>query len=238
MLTAQEVQDLQNQQPPTDWAKFDVALGQGYGAIGGPGGLPPGMGPGFDDKLHVHFFMRPQIDVELSTKENRPIFKNIPHVTIMIPGDKNNIPTSIVMDIHKKRFPEHWRQFLAGQAEQLVGTPLHVAPFMTETMVQELAYFKIRTVEQLAGMPDGNMTFMGAHQLKQQAIAYLEKSKGLDAMAEKIANMEKMMEQFKAQADAAEAKALSAIQAREEAIAMVAQEARAKTPEAVATAKK
>lgn len=201
VMSAEEVRDLQEQQPPTDWSKFDQALSQGFGAIGGPGGLPPGMGPGYDDKLHVHFFMRPQVDVEKSTAENRPIFVNIPHITIMIPGDKNNIPTSVVMDIHKRRFPEQWRQFLNGQEEQLIGTPLHVAPFVTDTLVQELAYFKIRTIEQLAAVPDSNLTFMGARQLKQQAIAYLEKAKGADAMAERIAQLEAMVKAQQAQID-------------------------------------
>ena len=188
MLTAEQVVELQNSQPPTDWSKFDQQTLAGDS--GGPGGLPPGMGPGHDDKLHVRFFMRPVIDVEASNEANRPIYKDVPHITIMIPGDKNNIPTSIVDELHKRRFPKHWDMFLRGLKEQIVGTPLRMAPFISESKAEELAYFNIRTIEQLADMPDGNLSFMGARELKNAAKAYLDKSKSADAMLDQIRELQ------------------------------------------------
>jgi hypothetical protein len=156
------------------------------------------MGPGWDDKLHVRFFMRPRIDPVQSQLENRPIYKDVPHIEIMIPGDKNNIVTAEVWDQHIRRFPEHWKQFQGGIKDQVIGTPLRAAPFLTEAQCEELAYFKIRTIEQLADLSDSNMSFMGARELQQAAKKYIEKTKGADALLSR-------MDAIEARAAAAEA---------------------------------
>ena len=59
MFTTAEALE-QSNATPTDWSKFEGTLMPAR--AGEPGGLPPGMGPGWDDKLHVRFFMRPRID--------------------------------------------------------------------------------------------------------------------------------------------------------------------------------
>jgi hypothetical protein len=202
-LDAQQVEALQNS-TPTDWSKFDQAIGADAARFGMnmPGGLPPGMGPGWDDKLHVRFFMRPRIDPERSQQENRPIYKDIAHIEIMIPGDKNNIVTAEVWEQHKRRFPIHWEQFQSGIKDQVVGTPLKIAPFLTEAHVEELAYFKIRTIEQLANLSDTNMTFMGAREMSQQAQKYLLRVNGNDALLERIKQLEaRLGEQDKPRAE-------------------------------------
>jgi hypothetical protein len=172
----------------TDWSKFDGSLMTPQPGM--PGGLPPGMGPGWDDKLHVRFFMRPRIDPVKSQEANRPIYKDVPHVEIMIPGDKNNIVTAEVWAQHIQRFPTHWAQFQAGIKDQVVGTPLRAAPFLTEAQVEELAYFKLRTIEQLADMADNTMTFMGARELKNAAKKYLDQTTGAGALLARIAALE------------------------------------------------
>lgn len=209
MFTTAEALE-QSSNTPTDWSKFDGSLMTPQ--PGQPGGLPPGMGPGWDDRLHVRFFMRPRIDPLASAAENRPIYKDVPHVEIMIPGDKNNIVTAEVWDQHIRRFPEHWKQFQAGIKEQVVGTPLRAAPFLTEAQCEELAYFKIRTIEQLADLQDGNMSFMGARELKQAALKYLEKSRGAEAV---LARLE-AVEARAAAAEAALAEALAEAQSKQD----------------------
>lgn len=199
-LDAQQVEALQNS-VPTDWSKFDQTVSVDARTFGGaPGGLPPGMGPGHDDKLHVHFYMKPRIDIEESTKANRPIYKDVAFVTVMIPGDKNNIVTAEVWEQHIRRFPIHWEQFQAGIKDQVVGTPLKVAPFLTEAHIEELAYFKIRTIEQLANLSDTNMTFMGAREMSDAAKKYLLTVNGNEALMERIRALEAQIGNQKAEA--------------------------------------
>ena len=204
-LDAQQVEALQNSSP-TDWTKFDETASVDAHRFGQmTGGLPPGMGPGHDDNLHVRFFMKPRIDREASMKENRPIYKDVPHIEIAIPGDKNNIPLAEVWDQHIRRFPQHWAQFQAGLKEQVVGTPLKVAPFLTESHIEELHFFKIRTIEQLANLSDTNMTWNGAREMQQAAKKYLLKVNGNEALMERMKAMEaelQAMREAKAEAEA------------------------------------
>ena len=204
-LDAQQVEALQNS-TPTDWSKFDRSVGADAHRFGHmTGGLPPGMGPGHDDTLLVRFFMRPRIDNEASNRENRPIYKDVPHIEIAIPGDKNNIVTAEVWEQHIRRFPQYWEQFQAGIKDQVVGTPLKVAPFLTDAHIEELAYFKIRTIEQLANLSDANMSWNGAREMQQAAKKYLLKVNGNEALMERMKAMEaelQTMREAKAHAEA------------------------------------
>ena len=189
---------------PTDWSKFDASMGaDAHRFGGGTGGLPPGMGPGHDDKLHVRFFMRPRIDVVKSQEANRPIYKDVAFIEIMIPGDKNNIVTAEVWSQHILRFPTHWEQFQAGVKNQIVGTPLRLAPFLTESHVAELEYFKILTVEQLANLADSNMTFMGAREMQQAAKRFLDKASSNEVLMKRIEELESKLIGGAAEPDAA-----------------------------------
>jgi hypothetical protein len=154
--------------------------------------------------------MRPRIDAEASTRENRPIYKDVPHIEIMIPGDKNNIVLAEVWDQHIKRFPIHWEQFQAGVKDQVVGTPLKAAPFLTESHIEELAYFKIRTIEQLADLQDAHMTWMGAREMSQAAKNYLKKVSGNEALMERIKALEAALAARQAEDEAAKAEVAGA----------------------------
>ncbi len=180
-LDAQQVDDLQNSQPATDWSKFDQRIAPtdfGRGSFQG------------DDKLHVRFFTMPRIDVAASGVQNRPIFKDVPYVEIMMPGDKNNIVVEPVWDQHMRRFPTQWDQFKRGEEQQAVGTPLKVAPFLTPSLVAELAVMKIVTIEQLANLSDNALNFMGAQEFKQAAKRYLDLTGSNEALLARIAKLE------------------------------------------------
>jgi hypothetical protein len=181
-LDAQQVEALQNAQPPTDWGKFDNSL-----MTRGPGQGGPGPG---DDKLHVKFYMKPRIDPVESNKQQRPVYKDTPYIEMMMPGEKNVIIREPVWEQHMRRFPQHWAQFQAGVKEQVIGTPLKVAPFLTESQIEELAFFKIRTIEQLADLADSSMNFMGANELKQAARRFLDKTMSSEALMKRIEALE------------------------------------------------
>ena len=182
ILDATQVDALQNSLPPTDWTKFDQQLTDRSNFDQNRFAL--------DSKLHVRFFMKPTIDAAESAKQNRPVYKDTPYVECMIPGDKHNIVVEPVWEQWIQRFPRHWDQFQMGQKEQIIGTPLKVAPFLTESQVMELGYFNIRTIEQLAGLSDGNMTFMGARMFRDAAAKFLEKQTSNETLLERIASLE------------------------------------------------
>ena len=139
---------------------------------------PNAAGEG-DENLHVRFFMHPHQDKAESLAQGRPIFQDKEYVEIMIPGDRTNIVNRPVRPHDKARFPKHYQAFKTGVEDIMVGTPLEMWPVMSRAMVEELRFFKILTVEQLASVPDSvAQRFMGINIFKQRAQDYVAAAAG------------------------------------------------------------
>lgn len=133
------------------------------GASGTPG----------DEKLIVRFEDHPHLDDAASREANRPIFKMTPYIKIMIPGDKDTQVHRPVREGDKTRFAKAYLAFTAGQT-QVQGFPLSEWPKMTRAQVEELKYFNIRTIEDLANVNDSQThRFMGIIQLREEARSHL-----------------------------------------------------------------
>lgn len=131
-----------------------------------------------DKKLVVRFSFQPRIDSKRSLEEGRDCYRDVEFVTIRIPGDKTLVVNRPVMPSDKQRFPLQYAAFIAKKDEQLVGTPLALWPHVTESQRMELDYFNVRTVEQLAGMADGNSNgVLGIQALKRSAQNWLDAQK-------------------------------------------------------------
>lgn len=159
-----------------------------------------------DMQLGVEFFTKA---VELKNKSEeagRPIFEDREFVRISFPADSKR---ELVAPAHEMHFVAHARaqmtyaeRFAAsydafqGDVDNFIeGTPLTEAPFMTAAKVQELKALKVRSVEQLAGLPDSSMKKMGmgARDLRDKAIAFMDAAKGMTEVVElkrRIAELE------------------------------------------------
>jgi hypothetical protein len=115
-----------------------------------------------------------------SEKLGRPVFRDMPFIKIVVPGDVNNIIERKATDADKEKFPKAWARFQASEAEGHEGTPLEQWPQMSRSMVKECKYFEIHTVEQLAGLSDMNVSRMGMGymELRNKAKAYLVAAAG------------------------------------------------------------
>lgn len=136
---------------------------------------------------------------------NRPVHENVDYIHIEIPGDRENIverpvtccdpkvlsgenkpslncrarkglddrPMLEECDVH--RFFDEYCAFKEGQADQQTGTDLKGWPGIDPASVEDLAYHKVYTVEQLSEMNDSNL---GRYlQLRTRARDYLAKAK-------------------------------------------------------------
>jgi len=123
-----------------------------------------------DKSVYVKFYIRPKENEAKSAEEGRPIYEDKEYVEIRTPGNTTNIVQRPVTDMDKKRFAAAYREFKAGDTEQVIGTPLVEAPWITRSQVEELSYLRIRTVEQLANVGDDVCTLIpGLFKLKQRA---------------------------------------------------------------------
>ena len=139
-----------------------------------------------DDKLYVNFYTRSVRNEAKSLEAGRAIFEEQTYINIKLPGDKHNDVNRVAYPEDIMRFPIHYERFRKNM-EQVVGTPLTAVPFLTDPQVQEYKALYIRTVEQLAGLPDVQcQKIFGSVAHKQQAVAWLESFKGADRLRQEF----------------------------------------------------
>ncbi len=123
-----------------------------------------------DSKLFVVFSLKPHKDKEKSLAEGRPIYESREYITIMVPGDKNNIISRPVTEMERRRFATKYAAFKAGQQQTESGTPLETVPWISREQVEELKFFNVRSLEHLANLADTHaQRFMGINALRQKA---------------------------------------------------------------------
>lgn len=166
--------------------------------------------PGEDEKgLLVKFYLRPEQNAAKTAEEGRPIFEEKEYITIMVPGDRDNVIDRPIQDSDKQRFGGAYMRFKQGLEIQSPGTPLSAWPGINRSQVEELRYFNVETVEQLASMSDGNaQKFAGINELRRRAAAFLEAAVDnskvekmeyeLQQRDERIALLEARLEQLEA----------------------------------------
>jgi len=141
-----------------------------------------------DERLYVKFFYHPRKNEILSIQEGRPIYEDREYIEITIPGNRDMVVFRPISDIERERFPRHYAAFRNKAAQPNDGTPLNIWPALTKAQVEEMKFFNVHTVEQLAGMSDEqSQKFMGVQNLRTRARAFLEES-GKSAAAEKLSS--------------------------------------------------
>lgn len=151
------------------------------------------------DHTIPRFYMRPVEQAHKSAQAGRPIYEDVEFVEIIIPGNRGAVHDTMVREEHRQRWPQHYAAFKAGQDAPQEGTPLEEWPAISRSQVEELRYFHIRTVEQLAGLGDDALSRaipMGGYPLREKAQRFLEHAAGLAPMealaAKEAANEAKM----------------------------------------------
>lgn len=135
-----------------------------------------------DSKLFVQFYLRPVMLQRQSEIEDRPIYEDVEHVRIMVPGDKLSIIDRVASSDDKKRFAEHYAKFTSGKGQEVVGTRLDVVPWMTRSKVEEYKFFGIHTIEQLSVASDEvGQKFPSFQSDKARCLKFLEATNGTDA---------------------------------------------------------
>lgn len=155
-----------------------------------------------DEKLIVKFEPYPLLDDAASRAEGRPRFVMTDFIRIMIPGDKDSVIHRPVREGDKVRFSKAYERFRAGQS-QITGTPLSEWTKITRAQVEELAYFHIRTIEDLANVSDAQThKFMGIHMLREDArrhLALLKEQAPLDKVQAELKQRDETISAMQAQ---------------------------------------
>jgi hypothetical protein len=126
-----------------------------------------------------------------SIEAGRPIFDEVDLVKIITPGSRDSFVGDATEE-YQMRFPQQWNRFKAGKEQTASGTPLSMLPWMNIGQAEEFKAVGCHTVEQLVGMADSvSQKFMGHHQIKQRAQAYLDAAKGIAPTLQLEAELQK-----------------------------------------------
>jgi hypothetical protein len=136
--------------------------------------------PHLESTLYVSFYMDALEFKSESEKAGRPVFKDVPFIKILVPGDTTNIIERKATKDDELKFPKAWARFQAQESEVIEGMPLEQWPQVTRSLLKELKYFEVHTVEQLAGLSDGQISKlgMGFTEYRNKARAFLAAAAG------------------------------------------------------------
>jgi len=101
---------------------------------------------------NIKFFYAYNENREKSLLEGRPIFDEIPSISIQWPGGDETVRRIEQRDILE--YPELYERFKAGSEPVTEGTPLAEWAMMSGSALRELNYLGFKTVEQLAAATD------------------------------------------------------------------------------------
>ena len=123
------------------------------------------------------------LDEAASAASGKKVYKDVPYIEIIAPG--NNLERVIrpVQDNDKMRWPEQWKKFSSGGkggVEDIDGTPLDDWAQITLGQVKTLKSSDIYTVEQFAEVPDIYLQGMGMGMtdLRNKARVYVQNQRG------------------------------------------------------------
>ena len=138
-----------------------------------------------DKGVHARFYIFPQKNEAKSASAGRPIFEDTEFVEIFASGNSSNIVRRPARHMDKERFRRQYEAFKAGHEDQVQGTLLHEVPWITRSQVEELAYLRIRTLEQLANVSDAACgKHVGLYDLKSKAQKALAAAEGAAPITE------------------------------------------------------
>jgi hypothetical protein len=116
-------------------------------------------------------------DDEASAQAGHAVYRDQVFVKIVIPGDRNTMHFQPATDVHKKRFPKAWANYLAIADGTMAepGLPIGEWPAITRSAALTLRAAHIHTVEALAAVHDGLVDRVGidGRTLRAKAQAYL-----------------------------------------------------------------
>lgn len=148
--------------------------------------------------LMVRFAMNREKNEPKSLVSGHDVFEEVEVVFIRILGSKDEV-VNIVTDDHRQTYADQYRAWKAGQSAPVSGMPLEEWTAASQSFVDDMRGYGVRTVEQLAALSDG---IVGAKPgwltMRSKAAAYLEQAQADGALAAERARTKALEDQLAA----------------------------------------
>lgn len=130
--------------------------------------------------------------------EGRKTYKMVERVKVVMPGNGTTIPVFNVTDEFRERWPKEYEAFKNGIEPDLNGTPLEEWAILNKAQVLELKSMHIRTIEDVASLPDTAVQRIGrgGYALRERALAFLDQAKEQELVTRVTSENESMREQI------------------------------------------
>lgn len=168
---------------------------------------------------NVRFFNEIRQNAAKSEAAGRPVFDEIPSISIQWPGMDETVRAVEPKD--KEAYREEWEAFLKGSEPVQSGLPLVEWAMVTGSVVKELQYLGFKTVEQLAAANDDVKRRLGPlSNLVKKAQDYIDSAsstqadvvnlrEGLEREKKRTAKLEEMVNLLLSRINATEGNNLS-----------------------------
>lgn len=140
----------------------------------------PLYAPNPNDTAKPLFYVKSIQNMFETEKQGRAIYQDVEWVDILIPGDTKTKVSRKVIAEDKHRWPQYYQAYQLKKEAPVTGTPIEQWPILSPAKVDELKTVNIKTIEDLASLPDQYLEVlgMGGRELKIKASAYLESAAG------------------------------------------------------------
>lgn len=145
-------------------------------------------------------------DEAASAEAGTAIYKRVPYVEIIAPGNDKEKINRAVKEEDKQRWPEQWNRFMAGKEDPVFdGMPISEWPMADASLERTLRESNIFTVEQLAEVADVNIQMLGIGMvdLKNKARKWVKdkigQSEELDKAKRELVELKAMVERLQEQ---------------------------------------
>jgi hypothetical protein len=127
-----------------------------------------------DEGLLVRFYRTMEPNQERSKLTGKPEFDEVECISIIVPGSRDE-HVAIVNDDYRARFGDEYAEWKKRDGAPINGTPLEEWTHASRSFVEEMKTFGVRSVEDLAGLPDVMaMRSPSVMTMKAKAVAWLE----------------------------------------------------------------
>lgn len=160
---------------------------------------------GDDNGLYVEFYMEAVLNEDKSKDAGRPIFEDHEYICIHIVGDTKTVRKRPIKhdwsgntppDV--ERWPRQYQAFKNQQAQVTEGTPVTEWSLITKSDALSLKAMNIHTVEQLAGLQENNLNWLGARGMRDKAAAWIAQAKDNSGIAKLQSENESLKLQIEA----------------------------------------
>lgn len=127
-----------------------------------------------DDKALVRFYMKP-VKGPVNPMTGQSEWSEKEYYETVVPGSRDTI-NQPVTNITKQKYPMQYAKWKANAStEGVVGTFISEVTWISRAQAEELAYFGVKTLEQLAAAPDTLcQKQIGMYDLRRKAISFIE----------------------------------------------------------------